>query len=235
MMLRALVATLVIANLAFWAWSQGALQAIGLAPQHQRDPARLDRQLRPDAVRVLPPAAAAALPAAGAASNPMRAAPACLEAGPFTAANLEAAERALAAALPAGSWVRVSQDVAAQFAVALGPFATRDAQQKKGDELGRLQISFEETSLPGEAAGAPPLPAFLLGRYDRRSDAETALAAFNARGVRTARVVTLRQAGSEWRLRADRASPAAAEQLHALGAVAPGVRVAACATPPAAR
>ena len=94
--MRALVALLLLANLLFLALAQGWLQpAAGLWPQQEREPQRLAAQLHPEIVRVLPPAAA----------------PVCLQAGPFGAAQAEAAEAALAQAqLPAGSWRRVPVD-----------------------------------------------------------------------------------------------------------------------------
>ena len=104
-MLRALVLALIVANLAFWAWSEGVFSVLGLAPTQERDPGRLALQVRPDAVRVLS--------AAAPATAPGRAALQCLEAGPFVAAEIEAAERALAAlALPEGSWQRGSHEAA---------------------------------------------------------------------------------------------------------------------------
>jgi hypothetical protein len=103
-MLRALVVALIVANLVFWAWSEGAFNALGLGPAQERDPGRLALQVRPEAVRVLPAAALAA-------SAFGRVAGQCFEAGPFGASEIEAAERALAVlALPEGSWHRSGRD-----------------------------------------------------------------------------------------------------------------------------
>jgi hypothetical protein len=231
-MLRALVALLLLANLGFWAWSSGALESLGLAPARERDPARLAQQVRPQAVRALTGAAAvAALGAASAAQDGARqtAAVQCLEAGPFTPATIDAAERALAAALPAGSWVRTSHPVAAEYAVVLGPFVDREARQKKADELSRLRVALEEISLPAPAAGSGAQAGFALGRYDSRAAADAALLAFGARGVRTARVALLREGGSETWLRIDGASAALAEQARAVSAAALGAGFAPCA------
>lgn len=239
-MLRALVVLLVLANLGFWAWSTGALEIVGLAPVRERDPARLAQQVRPDAVRVLARAeAAAALRAASASSpggKPAAASLQCLEAGPFASTAVEAAESVLAAALPAGSWVRTSKDVAAQYAVVLGPFAGSDAQQKKAEELGRLRVTFEELILPADGAGlGGGRRGFALGRYDSRAAAEAALAGFSERGVRTARVAVLREAISESRLRIDNASPTLTEKARAISAAALGSGFAPCAAVAASR
>jgi len=233
-MLRALAALLIVANLAFWAWSAGALEGIGLAPARERDPARLSQQVRPDAVRALPPAAAqAALGAASAASAPADAARAtllCLEAGPFAPAALEAAERALAAAaLPDGTWVRTTHEVAAQYAVVLGPYGNREVLQRKREELGRLHLAFEALDLPGDGVNATPQAGIALGRYDNRGAAEAALASLGERGVRTARVTLLKPASSESRLRVESAPPALAEQLRGLSSAALGAGFRPCA------
>ncbi len=239
-MLRALVALLLLANLAFWAWSQGALEPLGLTAPRERDPARMARQLRPEAVRVLPPVEAqAALRAASqaqATGTATRTSLRCLEAGPFSAATVEAAERALtAAALSGARWVRVRHELAPQYAVVLGPFGNREALQKKSEELGRLQMPAEALDLPGDGAGAPSQPGFSLGRYDSRSAADTALAAFNQRGVRTARVAILKPVDNASRLRVDHATPVLAEQLRALSDAALGAGFGPCATATATR
>lgn len=233
-MLRALVAVLLLANLGYWAWSAGALEAFGLAPLSERDPTRIDRQVNPDAVRLLAPAAAAA--ALRAASRPWPSVLACLEAGPFAPTAAEAAERALAAAsLPAGSWVRVNREVGAPFAVVLGPLNGRDAVQKKGKELGRLRVSFELLDLPAADGSAAAQTHFALGRYDNRIAAEAALANFSQRGVRTARVAALRPATSMTRLRADNPTPAVAEQLRTISGAALGAGFVPCAAATTAR
>jgi hypothetical protein len=244
-MLRAIVVVLLLANLVFWTWSTGLLAGLGWAPASERDPTRLDRQVRPDAVRILLPSAVTtpAAAAAGVAPVPPRAAgvaldPAgaaspnngvCMEAGPFAGAALESAERALdAAAFPEDSWVRTSREIGAQYAVVLGPFGDREALQKKREEVGRLQLPFEALELSGE--GGVAQPGLALGRYDTRGAAEAALTTFNQRGVRTARVSLLRPASSESRLRFENATPAQVEKLLTLSGGALGVGFRACAS-----
>jgi len=239
-MLRLLVAALLLANLAFWAWSAGALEGLGLGPARERDPDRLTQQVHPDAVHVLQPAAAAAALAAASAprtgSVAERAAWICLEAGPFSAAAVEAAERALAAAaLPVGAWVRTSQETPAQVAVVLGPFANADAASKKRRELGQLKMPFEPLDLRAEGTAGRSQPGLALGRYESLGAAESALARFRQRGVSAARVAQLQPAGSENRLRVENASPAQAEQLRALSAAALGAGFAPCAATPSSR
>jgi hypothetical protein len=58
-MLRWLVIALAAANLIFFVWTQGWLdEVIGLRARGDSEPARLNRQVRPDAVIVLPPGGA---------------------------------------------------------------------------------------------------------------------------------------------------------------------------------
>ncbi|HET9823433.1 MAG TPA: SPOR domain-containing protein [Burkholderiaceae bacterium] len=209
-MLRWLVVALVAANLGYWAWSAGWLNGpLGWGPAAQREPDRLAQQINPQALRVLGPGEAAAALAAASAARQTSAQ--CLEAGPFTASALEGAEQALASLLPERGWIRASRELGAQFGVVIGPLVGRDAVQKKEAELKALRVAYEEARLPGERE-----PALVLARFDARSAAEAELDNLAKRGVRTARVAATREAGVEWRLRLDNASPALAAQLRAL-------------------
>ncbi len=63
-MLRLLILSLLLANLAYFAWAQGALAALGLKPLQLSEPARLQQQVQPDLWRVIP-----AVPAPSEAAN----------------------------------------------------------------------------------------------------------------------------------------------------------------------
>lgn len=52
-MLRAVAILLLLANLAYFAWTQGRLEALGLVPQEQLEPERLKGQVQPDMLRLL--------------------------------------------------------------------------------------------------------------------------------------------------------------------------------------
>jgi cell division protein FtsN len=52
-MLKWVIWLLVLANVGYWGWTQGHLAAVGLAPHEQREPQRLQAQIRPNAVRLL--------------------------------------------------------------------------------------------------------------------------------------------------------------------------------------
>lgn len=232
-MLRALVAVLLLVNLGFWAWSAGALERVGWAPTRERDPARLALQTGAETVRVLPPDAALPAPKspAGAAGAEARGPSSqCLETGPLALTALASAERTLlAGGVAEGSWVRRSSDLPAQYAVVLGPFNSNEALRNKREEIARLRLPLEVLSLPAVGAGSGPQAGLALGRYDNRATADSALAGYAQRGVRTARVLQLRPAGSEVHLRFDSATAAQAQQLRSLSGELVGAAFAPCA------
>ncbi|MCR5885037.1 hypothetical protein LRS03_20095 [Rhizobacter sp. J219] len=210
-MLRLLVVVLLLANLAFYAWTQGMLDNLtGVRAQGDREPDRLTRQVKPDTIRVVP-ASAVAL-AAAAAETP----PACLEAGPYTPAQITAAEGVLQTVLPAGSWASLKTESPGVWIVYMGKYPNREALQKKADELKRLKIGFEELR-----NGPPELADGLaLGRYDNRAAADKALAEVTQRGVRTARVMPLSAPAVTHSLRVERADATLQSRLAGLRAEA---------------
>jgi hypothetical protein len=239
-MLRLLVAALLIANLLFWAWHQPAVSdALGWAPPADagREPQRLQRQVRPEAVRLLPASEAVgrvtpvapsvatpllaalpdALPDAAVVRADMPAGPApsdsgvCLETGPMNDAAASAAERALAqAGVPASAWTDVRRELPGRWIVYMGRYAEREVLQRKLEEVQRLNISATELRSPGGLA-----PGLALGEFGTQADAQARLERLQARGVRSARVLQLPSRGAEHRLRAERLDRRLAEQLAA--------------------
>ena len=129
-------------------------------------------------------ALAATRPAASAAGL------SCLQAGPFAAADADAAQHTLqAAGLPAGSWQALTSDGGGTYMVYMGRYTDPEQLQRKRDELARRKVSADDLT------DTPALqPGLNLGRFETRADADAALARFARRGVRTARVLTLQQA-----------------------------------------
>jgi len=217
-MLRALILALLVANGVFFAWTQGWLDSfVGTRSIGDREPERLQRQVRPESVRILPPEAA---------GEPVVAALACLEAGPFADAEIAAAQSAAQAALPPGSWATVKTDQPGTWLVYMGRYASREALAKKEDEIKRRKLPYEEIGEPPALA-----PGLSLGRFDQRQAATQALDQFTAQGVRTARVVELAPASSRHVLRVDKADAALAARLTALKPEAIGKPFTACARP----
>lgn len=212
-MLRLLVVVLLLANLAFYAWTQGMLDnVIGVRAQGDREPDRLARQVRPETIRVLPAASAVAI----VATAPTETTPVCLEAGPYTPAQIGAAEGVLQTVLPAGSWASLKTESPGVWIVYMGKYPNREALQKKADELKRLRIGFEELrNVPPELADG-----LALGRYDNRAAADRALAEVTQRGVRTARVMPLSAPAVTHSLRVERADATLQARLAGLRAEA---------------
>ena len=190
-MLRLLVGVLVIANLAFWAWTQPAIvQALGLPSSSEREPQRLALQQQAQAIRVLPassPAASAPDPGAGnslgaPASGPDALAAsagadgasafdpglqACLETPALSPAQVPQAVRALQqAGVAPGGWVEMRRDVPGEWLLYMGRFADREQLQRKASELSALALRYEEI-LSGELA-----PGLQLGRFDAAAPAQ---------------------------------------------------------------
>lgn len=190
-MLRALVVLLLLANLAFFAWTQGWLTGLtGINPAGDRDPARLRRQVRPEVIRILPPGsvpASAPAETTGAATGATLAAAACIEGGPYSAAELPAAEGVLKAALPAGAtWAVQNGERAGAWLIYMGKYANREALDKKVAELKRFDVNSEPVRSSPELE-----PGLSLGRFESQAQADARLADLAKRGVRTARVISI--------------------------------------------
>ena len=241
-MLRVWLVLLALANLAFFAWTQGWIDEVaGARARGDREPERLGRQVQPELVQILSPqaaraasapAAAVAAPAPAASplaattpatvpatpsSTPAPAPLACLEAGPFSVAEATAAESAVRAALPEGSWVSLKSGRPGLWMVYIGRFKDRDELVKKQDELRGLRVEYDELRGPPEL-----LPGLSLGRFEERGNAVNALEKFSLRGIRTAKVVEVRTPASTVMLRVDKAAPPLAAQAVAINAAALG-------------
>ncbi|GAB2541192.1 SPOR domain-containing protein [Simplicispira piscis] len=223
-MLRFFVLVLLLANAAYYAWSQGLLLEWGLAPVSQSEPQRLAEQIRPEALRVVgsktsapavAPAAAAqeptSAPAPAPVEAPVAAAPAgeCLQAGVFDEEQAAALRRA-AASLPQGSWTLERTTIAGRWMVYMGRFADADALAKKRAELREMNIPYDR---PGSAALEPGLS---LGRFSTEEAAQRGLSNLTAKGVRTARVVQERNDAPGYTLRLPAADSALRARVEAL-------------------
>lgn len=260
-MLRLFVVLLLLLNLGYFAWSHGALRALGLAPAETSEPQHQLQQIRPETLQILrttpasdaapasaslsvassapssTSAASSAVPAASAlptdaaasASAPATASEAapvpptapiaaasravttpavCLQAGTFDAHQAETLRKALAR-WPQGSWTLDPVPVAGRWMVYLGRFPQADLLDKKKAELRELGIAFDRP-------GAAWEPGLSLGRYSSEDAAQRALAELRAKGVRTARVVPERPAGTAYVLRLPAVTEALRPQADAL-------------------
>ena len=215
-MLRLLLAVVVLANLLFFAWTRGALAPLLPLPASERDPARLQQQLRPESVTVLPPAAVSDALRAGQARE-------CLEAGPVQAADERATDAALQrAGIPPEAVARVAVVQPAQWAVYAGPFTDPATRTRREQALRQQQ--FEVAPLDDRRA---PQPGLTFGLHADLAAAETALAALQQRGLRDARVLELAAQNEVW-LRAAAVEPVLQARLEAADALPAGLRFGAC-------
>ena len=252
-MLRLLVLLLAAANLVFLAWTMGWLDdVVGVRAIGDREPERLERQVRPETVRILPGAplragttAAPANNAGGAAGgsatmatattpttaptasvNDATALPACLEAGPYNTVQFNAVEALLQLSLPLGSWTHLRSERPGLWMVYMGKFNDTDTMTKRQDELRRLKVDYEVLRAPSELA-----PGLSLGRFEVRANANNLLEQLTQRGVRYARAIEVAPASSTHLARIERPTPAVMTQLASLRADALGRGFQPCARP----
>lgn len=219
-MLRALVVLLLLANLAFFAWTQGWLTGItGVGPEGERDPERLKRQVHPEVIRILPPGSVpASAPAETTSAAATTVAVACLESGPYSATELPAAEGVLKASLPAGaSWAVQDIERPGVWLIYMGKYANREALEKKVAELKRFDVSSEPVRSSPELE-----PGLSLGRFDNRAQADARLADLSKLGVRTARVINITPPAPAHTLRFTQADAGLQRTLASLKGKLPG-------------
>jgi hypothetical protein len=193
-MLRALVLLLLLVNVALYGWLRADPQAL----QPDREPQRLQHQVSPEAIQVLPdlPASAASAPAPAASAAASAASVAltsgdidtgCAETPPLEAAQLVALKAALIeAGVPADAIAERRQSQGGSWIAYLGRFSDATVRQQRASELGRLNVKFDPVNAP-----AALNPGLSLGRFSTKADAVTQVEALVRLGVHGARVVTL--------------------------------------------
>ncbi len=125
----------------------------------------------------------------------------CVEAGPFNPEDATAVDKALRPLLPNGSWTRQSIAIGGQWMVYMGPYNDEDLYDRKVIELKRIKgLNFDEVR------GGTYAKGLSLGRFASEADAEARLGSLKQRGIRTARVVTIRPAGQVHYLRVAQAN-----------------------------
>jgi hypothetical protein len=179
-MLRFFVLLLLLANGAYFAWSQGHLAGLGFAPSNPSEPQRLQAQIKPDAIRLLNTTEAKRVEALASAPPPKPSE--CLQSALLSDAQANAV-RASAASLPTGSWSLENSAEPARWIVYMGKYADATALAKKKTELRDLGLAFETLKNPSLE------PGLSLGAYTTQALANESMAKLAARGVRTAKVV----------------------------------------------
>ncbi len=177
-MLRLFVVLLILANAAFFAWTQGYLAPVGLAPVTQTEPARMDAQIKPEALRLLSNTEAGRMETS--VNAPAKLAE-CLQ-SPLLTDNLASNVRTALEALPAGSWALETTDEPGSWIVYMGPYKNADTLAKKKSELRGLGISYDTPQREGL------LPGISLGGHASQAEANQALNDLRKKGARSARV-----------------------------------------------
>lgn len=176
-MLRLTVLLLLLANGLYFAWSQGLMRSLGLAPVQQTEPQRVEQQIRPEALRLINPDEARRIEAA--AVRP----PECLQAGLFDDKQAEALRPSVEALLPAGAWALEGASEPARWIIYMGRYPNGEAVARKRAELRQIGVSFENMTNPAFE------PGLSLGGFTTQAAAQQQLDRLALRGVRTARVV----------------------------------------------
>lgn len=217
--MRLLVVLLLLANALLLGLTLGVLDPLLGKSPGDHEPERLARQVNPEWLSVLPPAAAsAALAAAAAAQTAAQAASAaaadlaCVVAGPFAGPDTDLAERQFSSlALPANAGQLERGARGGSYLVYMGRYADEVSLQRKVEELKRLRVEAEPMR------GSTDLqPGLVLARAETAAEANAALTDLHQRGVRTARVLTVRAATPLLVLRLPAADATLRERLRKL-------------------
>jgi hypothetical protein len=190
--MRLFVLVLLLANGLYFGWIHGSFRAFGYAPVQQSEPQRLTQQVRPEAMRVLSANEAKRMEEQAIADAAPKE---CLVAGFFDAAQTQVLRHALESGLPAGAWRLEDVRVSERWIVYMGKYADADALAKKRSELTAMNLRVEPLN------NGTLEPGLSLGGYESHAAAQQELARLSLRGIRTARVVQERAAGSATQLR----------------------------------
>lgn len=191
-MLRLFLLILIFANGIFFAWSEGLLRPYGFAPAQQREPQRLEQQVKPTAVRILTVSEAKRVEALVQADLAPKE---CLVAGPFDDAQATVLRNALEATMAPGSWQLDTSVVPERWIVYMGKFASAEGLAKKREELAVMRLVPQSLNNPALEIGLS------LGGFDSQDAALAELARLSLRGIRTAKVVLERPQGQQTQLK----------------------------------
>lgn len=236
-MLRLTALLLLLANIGYFAWSQGHLRAMGWGPLEEREPQRLKQQVAPEKLRVerlaeaprpatQEPSAPAPAETAPAATQPVAApraetAPACYQANGFNPAQAQAL-RVVLATLPwaNGRWTLDEAVLPPRWIVYMGRYADAEALARKKAELRQLRVDFRD---------APQMmPGLALGTYSTEAAAQQALAELAPKGIRTARVMQERSEQRTHTLRLNGITAAQRAEVEGLNTAMAGRRLQPC-------
>jgi hypothetical protein len=177
--MRTLFFLLVLANVAFFAWSRFAA-----APDAGGDPLPIGRQIDPEKLKIISPADLPAAPMAQKPAPPPPAPPpvACLEWGSFTLADAARVEKALEPLALGSRLTQRRSEETASWWVFIPPQGSRQGALKKAAELKALSID-DYFIVPDDSDHRW---AISLGVFRSAEAAQARLAALRGQGVRSA-------------------------------------------------
>ena len=179
-MFRFVIVLLALANGVYFAWTQGHLAILGWVPAAQTEPARLAAQIKPEQISLLSTNEVRRLDLAASAPPPK---PTECLVSPLLPDKTALAAGDAAASLPPQSWQLEPFVQEARWIVYMGKYTDPQVLAKKKSELRQVGV------IPVALQAAKLEPGISLGGYTSQALANSALSGFNARGVRTAKVV----------------------------------------------
>lgn len=220
-MLRLLVLLLVLANAGYFVWAQGFLREWGLAPSSPSEPQRLQQQIKPDAVRILPASEAqsGAAPTLASATSAE-----CLLAAPIDDVQLARVKEALAP-WPPGSWSLEPVAPPASWLIYMGRYADVEQLARKKAELRQRGVEFDPVADPALE------PGLSLGRFASESEANTKLQALARSGVRSARVLQVHAEKGSHQLKLPAVDDSVRARLDSLRPVLAAIQLRPCRLP----
>ena len=252
-MLKWTIWILVLANAGYFAWTQGYLDGLGMAPQEQREPQRLREQVKPEQLRLLngpraqaepgattPPSAApiAAAPAAPVAVLPTPAAPAvpapaplpegdgprsCWQAGGFTESQTELLRAELALLGLPPTRWQLNEVRSA------GRWIVYMGRYDNEAQLERKKAELRGIGVSfREVSGNGLAPGLALGTYSSEAAAQQALQQAERGSVRTAKVVQERAEAVSYTLRLPAITASQRAAVDGLGDAMAGKALRAC-------
>ena len=252
-MLRLVIWLLLLANALYFAWTQGHLGALGLAPTEQAEPQRLQGQIKPESMRLLNGPQPVTTPALFTSPPPPATEPApeptsAPGEGTPTAAALLAPNAPVAPEAPvttcwqAGSYTpeQAERLRAALSATGLSRSSWRIDESRTGgrwvvymgrfneEQLDRKRVELNQLGVAFRTLPPPLGPGLALGTYSSEAAAELGLQDVSRKGVRTARVVQERAEGSVWTLRLPAITDLQRDTVTGLGPVLAGKKLQRC-------
>lgn len=172
-MLRWAIVLLVLANAGYFAWTQGYLDGLGMAPVDQREPERLAQQVKPEVLRLLNGPKGASAPAVDIPASPPEPGPTAVPAPSPVAAPI-------AAPTPTPAAVATANDKAPRACWQASGFTEPQAELLRA-ELALLGLAASQWQLTEQRSGARWI--VYMGRYDNAAQMDRKKAELRGIGV----------------------------------------------------